>query len=59
MKMEDIRKVAVEKGISPGKHKKADLIRAIQRAERNRDCFETGLADHCGQSGCLWRPDCA
>ena len=59
MKMEEIRKIAVEKGVSPGKYRKAELIRAIQRSEGNRDCFESGLADRCGQTECLSRPDCA
>ena len=58
MKMEEIRKIAQEKGIVPGKFRKADLIRKIQRSEGNNDCFESGQADRCGQTKCLWREDC-
>ncbi len=58
MKMEEIRKIALEKGVSPGKYRKTDLILAIQRSEGNRDCFGSGLSDSCGQTECLWRPDC-
>jgi hypothetical protein len=39
--------------------KKADLVRAIQQAEGNQVCFETGVAEACGQHACLWRGDCA
>nr|AAX38509.1 ORF77.1 [Leptospirillum ferrooxidans] len=58
MKMDEIKKTAQEKGINPGKSRKADLIRNIQRAEGNNDCFESGQASKCGQTGCLWRGDC-
>jgi len=58
MKMEEIRKIAEEKGISPKKSRKADLIRMIQREEGNNDCFESGQAGTCGQIHCLWREDC-
>jgi hypothetical protein len=30
----------------------------IQRAEGNKDCFESGQAGTCGQIHCLWREDC-
>jgi hypothetical protein len=38
--------------------KKAELVRAIQQAEKNEECFETGKADVCGQDECIWREDC-
>lgn len=58
MKLEKVKKIAVEKGLKPGRIKKAALIRAIQQAENNPACFETGQAAVCGQEDCLWRPDC-
>ena len=58
MKLDEIKAIAKEKGIKPGRMKKAELVRAIQDAERNNICFETGQADSCGQDTCLWREDC-
>ena len=58
MKLEEIREIAKQHNIKPGKMKKADLIRAIQQAENNDPCFDTGKVDHCGQHACLWREDC-
>ena len=58
MKMAEIRSYATKKGVSPvGKTKEA-LIRAIQRAENNRDCFNRGESTTCGQEACSWRSDC-
>ncbi len=58
MNMTEIKKVAVEQGVKPGKMKKTELVRAIQEAEGNPQCFLTGFANACGQADCLWRPDC-
>ena len=33
------------------------LIRSIQRAEGNRDCFQKGIVD-CDQIDCRWRSFC-
>ena len=38
------------------KLRKEDLIHAIQLAEGHVDCF--GRIPDCGQSDCLFRPDC-
>ncbi|MFO7553982.1 MAG: hypothetical protein R6W88_02145 [Desulfobacterales bacterium] len=35
----------------------ATLIRSIQRAEGNTDCFRMGVID-CDQVSCKWRPFC-
>ena len=35
----------------------ATLIRSIQRAEGNRDCFQMGVTD-CDQMDCKWRAFC-
>jgi len=58
MKMEEIRRIAEERGILPGRVRKADLIRTIQKSEGNAECFGSGRANECGQTGCLWRKDC-
>jgi hypothetical protein len=58
MKMEQVRAIAARFGIKGGKLKKVDLIRSIQKAEGNDSCFDSGLADRCGQHDCLWREDC-
>lgn len=58
MKVDDIREIAKKHDLKPGKMKKADLVRAIQEAEKNTPCFETGTAMVCGQNHCRWREDC-
>lgn len=58
MKLEEIKEIAKQHDIKVGKMKKAELVRAIQAAEGNEVCFETGQAAECGQAGCLWRGDC-
>jgi hypothetical protein len=59
MKLDDIKEMAKQHNIKVGKLKKAELVRAIQGAENNEACFETGTADNCGQHACLWRGVCA
>ena len=58
MKVEQIRAIAAGMGIKTGKMKKGEIIRAIQEAEGNPQCFDTGKAAECGQANCLWRKDC-
>lgn len=58
MKLEAIKEIARQHNIKAGKLKKADLVRAIQEAEQNEVCFETGMAHNCGQDACLWREVC-
>lgn len=57
MKIQNIKKKAKSLGINAGKMKKTDLIRAIQRAEGNFDCFGSAT-DYCDQLNCAWRGDC-
>jgi hypothetical protein len=59
VKLDDIRNIANDKGIKPGKLNKTQLVRTIQREEGNSDCFATPAIGDCGQMGCLWREDCA
>lgn len=57
MKEKDIREIARKMGIKTGKMKKAELIRAIQKAEGNIPCY--AIRGHeCDQINCLWREDC-
>jgi hypothetical protein len=59
MNMKEIKEVAKGRGVKPGRLKKVELIREIQEAEGNPQCFDTGFAGQCGQPDCLWRPDCS
>jgi hypothetical protein len=56
--MKEIRDIARQLGIRSTRMEKADLIRAIQRAEGNFDCFGTATGEECDQEECLWRDDC-
>ena len=58
MKMTEVKAVAKERGVKPGKMKKVELIRAIQSSEENPQCFNTGFSQACGQPECLWHVDC-
>jgi hypothetical protein len=58
MKIQEIQKIAKNMGINTFRMKKADIVRAIQRAENNMDCFYTYRVEYCGELLCLWREDC-
>lgn len=58
MNVKEIKEIAVDRGVKPGKLNKADLVRAIQRAESNPECFAIGALDQCVEYDCLWRGDC-
>lgn len=58
MKLDEVKKIAKDRGIQGKNMKKAELIRAIQRDEGNCDCYNTNSSDTCGQYSCLWRDDC-
>jgi hypothetical protein len=57
MKIADIKKRAADMGLTLQAQKKADLIRAIQKAEGNDQCFSSGR-NSCDQISCCWRDDC-
>lgn len=57
MNMQQIRKKASQTGVKPGKLKKADLIREIQKAEGNPSCFGSSGGE-CDQQNCCFRQDC-
>lgn len=57
MKMQEVRQKAKQFHISSFGKTKESLIREIQRAEGNFDCFKTAL-DYCDQWACCFRADC-
>lgn len=57
MNMAEIKEMAIQYDIKPGKMKKGDLVRAIQTKEGNSPCFQTAT-DFCDQTTCLWKSDC-
>jgi hypothetical protein len=58
MQMKKIKEIAEKNGVAPGNLSRTELIRAIQRAEGNSDCFATMHVNDCNQANCLWRTDC-
>ncbi|HUU09276.1 MAG TPA: SAP domain-containing protein [Phycisphaerae bacterium] len=58
MKMAEVQRIAKSKGVKSTLKSKEALVREIQRAENNRDCFNRGERDACGQETCAWRVDC-
>jgi hypothetical protein len=58
MEMTELRSIAINIGIKPGKLNKEKLIKTIQRQEGNFDCFATAVNSFCDQDDCLWRKDC-
>jgi hypothetical protein len=59
MTIKQIKEIAKEKGVTVDKGmKKEKIIRAIQRAEGNFECFGTATAGVCNQISCLWMEDC-
>jgi hypothetical protein len=58
MKVAEVRRIASEMGWKASSRvPKAELIRQIQKAEGNFDCFGTAT-DYCDQLRCSWREDC-
>jgi hypothetical protein len=58
MEIKGVRSIARKRGIPFAGMGKEDLIRAIQLAEGNFDCYGTATEEECDQEGCLWREDC-
>ncbi|MEW6417760.1 MAG: SAP domain-containing protein [Nitrospirota bacterium] len=58
MTLKQVKEIAKGKGVKVGNMKKENIIRAIQRAEGNNDCFGNANAGTCDQLNCLWREDC-
>jgi len=58
MKLAEVRELAAQRGLKTDKMKKTAVVKAVQAAEGNTPCFDTGAAAECGQANCLWRVDC-
>ncbi len=58
MQIQQIRTIAKQYGVKPGHSNKMELIRDIQRAEGNFDCFAKAISGDCDQENCRWRDDC-
>ncbi|MEW6096059.1 MAG: SAP domain-containing protein [bacterium] len=58
MNMSKVKARAENIGIKPGRMKKDEIIKQIQRKEGNFDCFRTATSGECDQINCCWRDDC-
>jgi hypothetical protein len=58
MTFNEIRKMAKSMQINTNRLKLPDIIRSIQRAENNIECFGTQRVDSCNEDACLWRNRC-
>jgi hypothetical protein len=58
MNLKDIKDMAKSQGLKVGNMKKENIIRSIQRAEGNFDCFGSAITGECNQMNCIWRGDC-
>lgn len=58
MNFTEIKKMAKGMGINTYGMKKIEVIRSIQRAENNIDCYGTDRVEICNEDACLWRDDC-
>jgi hypothetical protein len=58
MNLTEVRSIAKQQGVIPGKHTKSALIRLVQSNEGNFDCYASAVASECDQGGCSWRADC-
>lgn len=58
MKLQEVKEIAKSHHLKLAGLSKSDLIRNIQRAEGNADCFAGPASSNCDQQQCLWRQDC-
>lgn len=58
MNVQEIRVIARERGVKPGRMTKLELVKMIQREEGNFACFGSAVDGQCDQLACLWRQDC-
>jgi len=57
MKLQKIKAIAKAKGIKPENMGKPEVIRSIQKAEGDFDCYGSATG-FCDQTNCMWREDC-
>lgn len=53
-----LQKLAKQHQVFDASLDKAEMIRRIQLAEGNFDCYARAGEGHCDQGECLWRKDC-
>lgn len=58
MQLQEIREIAKAHGLKASGTNKQQLIKNIQIAEGNFDCFATAKDGYCDQLNCRWRDDC-
>jgi hypothetical protein len=58
MKITSLQKKAEALGVNPNGMKKPELIRAIQAAEHNEQCFGTPRGADCPHTDCCFMSDC-
>ncbi len=58
MNLTEIKQLARDRGIVPGRMRKAELIHRLQAQEGNPQCYATNFSANCEQFHCLWRSDC-
>lgn len=58
MTFHEIKRMAKGMDINTYRMKKTDMIRGIQRAENNIECYGTERIGTCQEEACLWRSDC-
>lgn len=57
MKLEEINRIALLKGINPCGRPKWEVVRLIQIAEGNKPCYGINHFE-CKHVDCFWRSDC-
>ena len=57
MKMTEVKQKARSMGIRPGKMRKTELIRTVQRQESSPDCFGRSFGN-CPRTECCFWSDC-
>lgn len=58
MQVQEIRDKAKSMGLKTSRLSKVELVRQIQSAEGNFECFATALDGICDRPDCVWRNDC-
>lgn len=58
MKVAEVKEIAKQLGVKVSRQTKTNLIKQIQIAEGNFDCYATPVDGYCDQDGCTWRTDC-
>ena len=58
MDLNEVKKIAQERGVQNPSENKTELICQIQIKEGYSPCFSTEKRNGCDQLQCLWRSDC-